>query len=102
MDTSTDAAVVKGDTQVSRCACRRVCIARRSGAGFQHGSEAGRQACGDGDAGADQNGRTKPVGRLDAEPEGLMVQAPKEERRSRNRAKKKDIQKVADPTFSRD
>jgi len=74
LDTSTDAAVVKGDTQVSRCACRRVCIARRSGAGFQHGSEAGRQACGDGDAGADQNGRTKPVGRLDAE--GSMVQAP--------------------------
>ena len=40
---STDTAVVKGGTQVSRCACRRVCIAGAAAQGFS-GSEAGRRA----------------------------------------------------------
>ena len=43
MDMSTDTAVVKGGTQVSRCACRRVCIAGAAAQGFS-GSEAGRRA----------------------------------------------------------
>ena len=40
---STDTAVVKGGTQVSRCACRRVCMAGAAAQGFS-GSEAGRRA----------------------------------------------------------
>ena len=54
--------------------------------------------CGGGDAHAVQNGRAKPVGRLYAEDSTIQatrrveVQAP---------SKKKEIQKVADPTLSR-
>ena len=41
MGTSTDAAAVKGGTQVSRCACRRECIA---GAAVQEFSMGARLA----------------------------------------------------------
>ena len=44
LGTSTDAALVKEGTQVSRCACRRECIAGAAAQEFS-GSEAGRQAC---------------------------------------------------------